>query len=323
MKRQKKTLLEIVGSIIFTLSSIYALNHIIFFLATKREQLITKNGDFYKHHHGKMYYEKRGHGSPVLLLHDLNCCSSSYEWQEVVNSFAKNHTVYTVDLLGCGRSDKPRITYTSYLYVQILSDFIHEVICDTPDVIVTGNTVPIAIMLEKLHHNSFSHMIFVNPLDFDKASKFPNTIDSYKKDLWNAPILGTLAYCIYTSKSAILKRFRSEYFFLRPSKELRYLRRYHEAAHLKGSSSKFLHSSIRCHYLGCNVTEVFTELDVSACVILGDAMEYTTDISDWAVFLNPRTEVAILPDSKYLPQIEAAEQFVEICETFFTNNTIE
>ena len=123
MKRQKKTLLEIVGSIIFTLSSIYGLNHIIFFLATKREQLITKNGDFYKHHHGKMYYEKRGHGSPVLLLHDLNCCSSSYEWQEVVNSFAKNHTVYTVDLLGCGRSDKPRITYTNYLYVQILSHF--------------------------------------------------------------------------------------------------------------------------------------------------------------------------------------------------------
>ena len=104
---------------------------------------------------------------------------------------------------------------------------------------------------------------------------------------------------------------------------MRYLRRYHEAAHLKGSSSKFLHSSIRCHYLGCNVTEVFTELDVSACVILGDGMEYATDISDWAVFLNPRTEVAILPDSKYLPQIEAAEQFVEICETFFTNNTIE
>lgn len=323
MKRNKKTFLEIISGAILTLSSIYAINHIIFFLATKLEQLNKKNGEFYKHANGEIYYEKKGSGTPLLLLHDLDCCSSSYEWNEVVDSFAKEHTVYTVDLLGCGRSDKPRITYTSYLYVQLLSDFIHEVICDTPDVIVTGNTAPIAIMLEKLHKNSFAHMIMVNPLDFNKACNMPTNTDSYKKELYNTPILGTLAYCIHTSKSALLKRFHTEYFFDKTGKELPYLRRYHEAAHLKGSSSKFLFSSMQCHYLGCNVVNAFSELEQSIFVILGQDMSNTTELSDCVISLNPQTEVAIIPNSKYLPQIELPADFADICETFLAKNTIE
>lgn len=53
----------------------------------------------------------------------------------------KHYTVYTIDLLGCGRSDKPYLTYTNYLYVQLLTDFIHDVIGERPDVVTTGNSI--------------------------------------------------------------------------------------------------------------------------------------------------------------------------------------
>ena len=323
MKKQKKNLAELLGSIVFVLSAIYAINRLIFHFSTKHEKLYSKNGHYYKHKQGKLFYTKTGKGTPLLLLHNIDCCSSEYEWHKVVQSFAKNHTVYTVDLLGCGRSDKPRITYTSYLYVQILSDFICDIIGEQPDVIATGNTVPIPIMIEKFRKNTFSHMIFVNPLDFCDANRMPTKQDSYKKRLFELPILGTLIYCCYTTNSALLRRFHTKYFAKKSSNTLSYVARYYEAAHLKGSSSKFLFASQRCHYLGCNVLEQYTDISTPTCVILGESMEYKTDISDWNIFLNPNTEVAIIPNCKFLPQIEEAEEFSDICETYLTNGTIE
>ena len=64
---------------------------------------------------------KKGEGTPLLLVHDLNCASSNYEWKYVVDDLSKRHTVYAIDLLGCGHSDKPKMTYTNYLYVQLLT----------------------------------------------------------------------------------------------------------------------------------------------------------------------------------------------------------
>ena len=52
-------------------------------------------------------------GTPVLLIHDLSPLSSSYEWCRYAKKLEKQHTVYTIDLLGCGRSEKPYLTYTN------------------------------------------------------------------------------------------------------------------------------------------------------------------------------------------------------------------
>lgn len=323
MKKQKQKLFKLLVRIFSIFSAIYAINRLIFYFSTKHEKLFSKHGQYYKHKHGNIFYTKTGQGTPLLLLHDLDCCSSEYEWHKVVQTFAKKYTVYTVDLLGCGRSDKPRITYTSYLYVQILTDFICNIIGEQPDVIATGNSVPITIMIEKFKKNTFSHMIFVNPVDFYNASKMPSKRDLYLKYLLELPIVGTFIYCCHTTSSTLWKRFYTKYLATSPSDTLSYLARYHEAAHLKGSASKYLFSSQVCNFLGCNVIDKYIDISTPTCVILGEFMEYQTDISDWSIFLNSNTEVAIIPNCKFLPQIEKSEEFSDICETYLENGTIE
>lgn len=322
MRKQKKTLLEIIGGIIFVLSALYSINRLIFYFATRKEHLYTANGHFYKHSHGKVFYTKTGSGSPLLLIHDTNCCSSDYEWHQVVKQFAKTHTVYTIDLLGCGRSDKPCITYSSYLYVQLIHDFIQDIIGDTPDVIVTGNTVPFVIMTEKLHKGTFQRMIFVNPVDFAKASKFPTKKDSLHKSIYEIPILGTFLYYCQTTKSSIVKQFRRNCVSPHASDSIAHIRCYHEAAHLKGSAGKYLFASQRFGFLACNVADHHTDITTPICVILGKHMEYKSDISDWEIFLNPDTEVAILADCKGLPQLETPDAFVDVCETYLETGSI-
>ena len=96
---------------------------------------LPSGGKYYHWKYGNIYYTKSGKGKPVLLIHDLDPTASSYEWKAVTKKLAENHTVYAIDLLGCGRSEKPNMTYTNYLYVQLMNEFISNVINEKTDVI--------------------------------------------------------------------------------------------------------------------------------------------------------------------------------------------
>ena len=122
----KKTLLFISTAIGTTTLAFHAINKFIF--STSDEHSEEDSSNYYNWKFGNIYYQKTGSGSPLLLIHDLNHYSSSMEWDKVIDTLSREHTVYTIDLLGCGKSGKPAITYTCYLYVQLLTDFIRDII---------------------------------------------------------------------------------------------------------------------------------------------------------------------------------------------------
>jgi alpha-beta hydrolase superfamily lysophospholipase len=61
----------------------------------------------------RITYTRHGTGSPVLLVHGLHAGASSYEWRHTIDSLAERYTVFALDLLGFGRSARPRVRYTS------------------------------------------------------------------------------------------------------------------------------------------------------------------------------------------------------------------
>lgn len=75
------------------------------------------------------------------MIHDMLPGGSGYEWGKIEDDLAVEHTVYNLDLPGCGRSEKSGITYTNFVYVQAICDFIKNVIGEKTDVIVNGYAV--------------------------------------------------------------------------------------------------------------------------------------------------------------------------------------
>ena len=106
----KKTLLFISTALGTTTLAFHVINKFIF--NTSDELSEEDSSNYYNWKFGNIYYQKTGSGSPLLLIHDLNHYSSSMEWDKVIDTLSREHTVYTIDLLGCGKSDKPAITYT-------------------------------------------------------------------------------------------------------------------------------------------------------------------------------------------------------------------
>ena len=100
------------------------LNKYLKITATSKNLLSESQSLCYKWRFGNIHYTKTGTGKPLLLIHDLDYASSGVEWEYLIPMLKDNYTVYTIDLLGCGRSEKPNLTYTNFLYVQLINDFI-------------------------------------------------------------------------------------------------------------------------------------------------------------------------------------------------------
>ncbi|MFL5480398.1 MAG: alpha/beta fold hydrolase, partial [Gemmatimonadaceae bacterium] len=86
----------------------------------------------------RVAFTKRGKGPPILLIHGIHAAAWSYEWRNNAEALARNNTVYTLDLLGFGMSDRPAIRYSARLYISLISDFVSRVI-DEPTVLVASS----------------------------------------------------------------------------------------------------------------------------------------------------------------------------------------
>lgn len=100
------------------------INKYIKMTAISKNLLSVQEPHCYKWRLGNIHYTKIGNGKPLLLIHDLDSSSSGCEWDNLISQLKNQYTIYTIDLLGCGRSEKPNLTYTNFLYVQLINDFI-------------------------------------------------------------------------------------------------------------------------------------------------------------------------------------------------------
>jgi len=73
-------------------------------------------------HGHRRAFVKAGSGPAVLLLHGMGCDHTT--WEPVIEKLARRHTVIAPDLLGHGRSDKPRADYSVGGYANGMRDLL-------------------------------------------------------------------------------------------------------------------------------------------------------------------------------------------------------
>jgi pimeloyl-ACP methyl ester carboxylesterase len=78
-----------------------------------------------------------GQGTPLLLIHGIG--DSSDTWQHVIPELARDHLIVAPDLLGHGRSDKPRADYSVAAYANAMRDLLS--VLDIERVTVVGHSL--------------------------------------------------------------------------------------------------------------------------------------------------------------------------------------
>lgn len=202
------------------------------------------------------------------------------------------------------------MTYTSFLYVQLLSDFVKNVIKQPTDVVVTGHATSSVIMSCYADSKLFKNLILVNPDNLTTANKVPKYKHKVLQFLLNIPVLGTFAYNISATIPKIQDVFEKQYFVDSKKIHPKYLACYHESAHLGGSSSKYLYSSILCHYTNTNIVHALKEINNNIIIIGGEVKDNIDCTLKQYTELNPAIETTTIKQSKHLPQLECPDEFL-------------
>lgn len=312
MKKNKHKLLT--AGVLFTAAAgvIHIVNHAIFTTATLKDVLKSSANNYYDWRFGKVYYKKKGHGSPLLLIHDLTVYSSAYEWNKVIDKLAENHTVYALDLLGCGRSEKPKITYTNFLYVQLISDFIKNVIREKTDIVASGFSGSFVLLACHNESELFGKLSLINPPSLSGLSKAPTKRNKLYKFILELPIFGTLIYNMKTCQSNIQLLLTEQYLYNPFLASAEIIDTYYEASHKGYGNARFLLSSIVGNYTNNNVTHALKDINNSIVIINGDAEAQREETKDSYLKCNPAIEYFNITKSKHLPQLENSDSLLEI-----------
>ncbi len=265
---------------------------------------------------GKIRYTKTGSGSPLLLLHDLTPGSSSYEYSKVISGLSNTHEVYCLDLIGFGKSEKPEITYTNYLYVQLITDFIKNVISRKTDIIASGGSVPVAIMACHNDNDIIQRIIAINPQDLYQLSQIPSRKSRLQKLILNLPIVGTFIYNLYTNKNSFTRLFSENYFYDAGKIEEADISAYVEASHIGGYHAKYSYSSYIGRYMNINIIHALKEINNSIIIIAADGKENNHTIMDNYVYYNPSIESVFVARSRQLLLLERPNMVLKHLKTF-------
>jgi pimeloyl-ACP methyl ester carboxylesterase len=158
---------------------------------------------------GDIFYQVKGprEARPLVLLHSFAPGASSFEWRKNVDVLAERFRVYALDLLGYGLSDRPIVDYTTETYVDLIGNFLEEVMQEPSIVVAHGLTCAFAVMCAYRRPSLFEKLILVSPPTALLDERQPDPASTAFKAVLQTPIVGEFVYNLLTSRRAIQSYF--------------------------------------------------------------------------------------------------------------------
>lgn len=317
MNKKTKLFLKIGSLAALTATGICCFNKYITYSARKHklapaDTLLTYGWKF-----GQIRYTKSGNGTPLLLVHDLNSQSSRHEWDRLRPLLEKNYTVYAIDLLGCGESDKPPFTYTNYLYVGLIAEFIKNVIGGKTDVIASGLSTSFIMMASLIDKKLFHKIMLINPTDLQELNRNANMGSKLYKTLLGLPIIGTMLYYILHSRKNTELYFTEQVFYNPFTLTNTITSHAYDDAHTHGASGKYLEGSLAINYLNCNIVYACRTIKSDVCILGGIQQKNIQEIIAHYRDVNPSIDCAYVSKSKSMPHVENVEETIDKIKLFF------
>lgn len=293
----------------------YLAEKVLFHFSTMRHKLLGGSQSFYSWRFGSIYYSKCGEGSPVLLIHDLDSKGSDYEWSRMKELLARDHTVYTMDLPGCGRSDKEKMMYTNYLYASAVCDFIRRIIAEKTDVVTSGISSSIAIMACHSQPGLFGKLVLIHPESFEHMTREMHFKDKMLSRFMLLPVFGTAVYTAMNLKIVITEDLRRRCFANPSAVDADIRDSFTEAAHLGGARARFVCASKIGHFTDINVIYALKKLDHGLLLIGGRDCEDEEYTLKGYRFFCPSAHIKMVP-GRAMPHLEYPKRVSGIIRRF-------
>jgi pimeloyl-ACP methyl ester carboxylesterase len=113
----------------------------------------------WRSHYGFRRSQNADHTKPpILLIHGFGAAIE--HWRDNIPALAENHTVYAIDLLGFGNSEKPPTRYSIHLWVEQVFQFWRKFI-KVPMVIIGNSVGSLVAAIAASHHPEIASGVVV------------------------------------------------------------------------------------------------------------------------------------------------------------------
>ena len=262
----------------------------------------------------RVAYTRRGSGSPLLLVHAIHAAASSFEWREVVDALAEQHTVYTIDLLGFGRSDRPRARYTARFYIGLIGDFAAQVIARPCVLIASSLSAAYAIVLGARDPGRFPALVLIEPTGLVRLHDAPSTGGDTARFAFETPVLGTALFNGLVSRRS-LRYYLERIYWDDALVTDDLIDDYFCTSHQPGA--KYAPAAFVAGHLNLDVRRALRRLAQPALLAWGEhASETPVEEARGFLTAKPDLDVAIFDHAGDLPHDERPVDFLETVTAF-------
>lgn len=272
---------------------------------------------YYDWVYGRVAFYRMGVGDPLLLVHHPHPGGSAWEWRNIFPELANHHTVYALDLLGFGLSDRPNVGYGGAMYADLVHDFLQDVVgvptMAVGSVLGASYVVNAAVRRPEL----ISGLVLSNP-----TGTLMHQSASAEGATWatlHTPVLGASLYNALMTRANIERVLTEQYYYDPQMVSAGLVRYIYTAAHQPGS--QFAAASYLSGRLDLPMRMAFSSITQPTLLIWGrDA--YYTPLSNAAdlLYRHPNTTLQIIDECGMFPHDEKAGEALhairqfELCE---------
>jgi len=297
-----------------------AINAVIAYRSSPMEQPLPGDIAYYDWIHGRVAFYRLGQGPPLLLVHHPSAGGSAWEWRKVFPELANRYTVYALDLLGFGLSEKPNLDYTGPLLAELIHDFLEDVIGQRAEAVGSGLGAAYLVNVAVRRPELLDHLVLANPTGTTNTAS--PMVEQTEYAVLRSPVLGTTLYNYFVSMG-VIRRELTEHIYHDPTMVTpEMVCHLYSAAHQPGS--QYSTAAYISGRLDVPMRMAFTALKQPVLLVWGAQAHYTPeeDAAD-LLFRAPHARLTVFDNCGMLPHDEQAGLFIRTAYDFLAGPTNE
>jgi pimeloyl-ACP methyl ester carboxylesterase len=271
---------------------------------------------------GHIYYQERGQGKPLILIHGVGAGESSYEWRHNFEALAEQFHVYAFDLPGFGKSARCDINYTADLYILAIMDFMRDVVKQPAYVMTSSLSGAYAVRLAALRPELIERLVLVCPTGLETLTRRTPVVSQAAYGLLSLPAIGQSIYNGIASYKSIESYMRENLYVDPMHVTPALVDHYYQSAHQSGA--QYALRSFVSGLLNCDITADYPRLTQQILIVWG-RHAHMTPVENAQEFLkqNPNTRLRIYENSGLLPHDEERNDFNDAIAQFLATGEAE
>lgn len=264
-----------------------------------------------------IFATEAGSGPLVILVHGVYAGASSYEFRKLFPLLARTHRVVAFDLLGCGLSDCPNLTYSAELFVEQIVDALGEFGTEPTTLIGSSLGGAFCIRATARANDRVANLVTICPTGLGGVlDKDPSGPQLAITALIKSPVAGEAFFNALASRPSIRWFLGFQSYADKASVTPEVLDHYVAVTHQPGA--RFVPAAFVGGSLNCNVARDLPFVSAPLLVLWGNKSGVVSPVRNADEFVKLARDATLVTfaESALLPHEEEPEETARAIESF-------